>query len=428
MTRRVVITGAGVAAPQAPTPEGLFDALVAGRSAVTRIRNFDPIDHPTQIAAEVPYDVDVPDRVGPYPLRNRSLRFAAHAARQAVAGAGLDRVDEDPRRRAAVLATGIGSASLALFGPLALERFGDDADGDAQDVAAYYRALVERDDVRTFDDYYLDMASPVVATIARAAIVANPASACASGSHVIAEGLHLIRRGDVDVAVVGGAGTPTTRTMIPGFSMLQALSRRNDEPEKASRPFDAERDGFVMGEGAAVLVLEALDHARERGAPILGELLGAAVTSDAYRLTDPDPTGDGMARAIRGAIDAAGVTPDDIDYINAHGTSTGMNDAAETRAIKAVLGRRAYDVPVSSSKSMFGHMIHAAGTTEAIVCLETIRRGVVHPTINQEVPDPDCDLDYVPNVSREHAVRTVLSNSFGFGGQDVSIVLRRFDG
>ncbi len=427
MRKRVVITGAGVAAPHAPSPEGLFEQLVKGISAVDRIQNFDPIDHPTQVAAEVRYDVDVPATIGPYPITNRSMKLMVHSALQARNRAGLDDFEGDPRRRAAILATGIGSASLELFGPMALELFGDDVDGDKQDVAAYYRELAQRPDVQGFDDYYLDLAAPVMATIAGAAQAYNTASACASGSHVIAEGLALIRRGDVDVAYVGGAGTPTTRTMIPGFAMLKALTRRNDDPKGASRPFDAGRDGFVMGEGAAILVLEELQHALDRGAPIIGELLGAKVSTDAYRLTDPDPSGEGMARAMRGALEDASVDPSEIDYINAHGTSTGMNDAAETKAIKMVHGERAYDIPVSSSKSMFGHIIHAAGSTEAIVCLESMRTGMVHPTINQETPDPACDLDYVPNVAREHPCRTVQSNSFGFGGQNVSIVLRQYE-
>ncbi len=428
MRRRVVITGAGVAAPHAPSPEGLFDQLVEGVSAVDRIRNFEPIDHPTQMAAEIHYDVDVPDRIGPYPIVNRSMRFAAHAGQQAMASAGLDGSPADPRRRAVLLATGIGSASLKLFGPLALERFGDEADGDKQDVSAYYEQLATRGDVEMFDDYYLDLAAPVIATLTGAGQVANPASACASGSHVIADGLRMILRGEADQVFAGGAGTPTTRTMIPGFALLKALSRRNHDPKGASRPFDAERDGFVMGEGAALVVLEELEHARRRNAPILGELLGAGLATDSYRLTDPDPSGDGMRRAIQGALDDAGVDRDEVDYINAHGTSTPMNDAAETQAIKLVFGERAYRIPVSSTKSMFGHMIHAAGATEATVCLESIRRGAVHPTINQTTPDPKCDLDYVPNEGRDHGCRTVVSNSFGFGGQNVSLVFRRFEG
>lgn len=428
MRKRVVITGAGVAAPHAPTPEGLFEQLVEGVSAVDRIHNFDPIDHPTQIAAEVHYDVDVPDRIGPYAIHNRSLRFAVHAGQQAMERAGLTAEGHDPMRRSVILATGIGSASLGLFGPLALEMFGDEADGDKQDLSPFYAELARRDDVAGFDDYYLDLACPVLATLSGAGQALNTASACASGSHVIADGVHAIRRGDADVVLAGGAGTPTTRTMIPGFAMLQALSRRNDEPKKASRPFDAERDGFVMGEGAAVVVLEDLEHAIERRAPILAEVLGVALTTDAYRLTDPDPSGDGMHRAIAGALADARVSTDEVDYINAHGTSTGMNDAAETKAMKLVFGDRAYQIPISSSKSMFGHLIHAAGTTEAVVCLESMRTGRIHPTINQEVPDPDCDLDYVPNEGRDHECRTVVSNSFGFCGQNVSLVLRRYEG
>ena len=428
MRRRVVITGAGVVAPHGAGPDTLFRQLVDGVSAVDRIQNFNPVGHPTQIAAEVRYDVDVPDVVGPYTIENRSLRFAVHATQQALDGAGLTAESDDPRRRAVILATGIGSASLQLFGPLALEMFGHLESADKEDVAPFYEAMARRADVEMFDDYYLDLACPVLATLAGAGQAYNPASACASGGHVLAEGLRLIRRGEADVVFAGGAGTPTTRMMIPGFSMLKALSRRNDDPKAASRPFDAGRDGFVMGEGAATVALEELEHALERGAPILGELVGANVTTDAYRLTDPDPSGKGMERAIGGALDDAQVDPEAIDYINAHGTSTKFNDAAETKAIKAVFGERAYDIPVSSSKSMFGHIIHAAGTTEAVVCLESIRTGTVHPTLNQIEPDPDCDLDYVPDEARDHTCNTVVSNSFGFGGQNVSLVLRGFEG
>ena len=253
--------------------------------------------------------------------------------------------------------------------------------------------------------------------------VCTAASACASGSHAILDAVHSIRLGRADAVLTGGVCTPVTRSMMPGFAMLSALTSRNDDPAAASRPFDRDRDGFIMAEGCSLVVLEELEAARARGADILGEVLGVGIATDSYRLTDPEPTGRGMGQAMRRAMADAGVGPADVDYVNAHGTSTKLNDAAETRAIKASFGDRASTLPVSSSKSMFGHLIHAAGVTEAIVCLQTIRNGVITPTINQENSDPECDLDYVPNVAREANVRIACNNSFGFGGQNVSVLL-----
>lgn len=417
----------GVVAPHSPDVDALFDALCRGESAIDTIRNFDPVDHPSRIAAEVRYSVDVPREVGPYRIANRSLGFVVHAGRAALADAGLSPVPAAAERRTVYLATGIGSASLKLFGPPSLRVWGDAADPYASDLAPFYAELASSPEALGFDDYYLDTAAPVLAVMSGAGRVYNVASACASGSHVIADALQLVRAGDADVVVVGGAGSPVTRTMIPGFAMLQALSRRNDDPRGASRPFDAERDGFVMGEGAGVLVIESLDHARARGARVRAEVLGAGLATDSYRLTDPHPEGEGMALAMSRALTDAGIGPEDVDYVNAHGTSTPMNDAAETLAMKKAYGQRAYDIPVSSSKSMFGHLIHAAGSTEAIVCVKSIETGRVHPTINLTCPDPACDLDYVPEGERRVDVRIAVNNSFGFGGQNVSVVLGRYE-
>ncbi len=426
--RRAVITGMGVVAPHSPSVDGLFEALCRGESAVDHIRNFDPIDHPTRIAAEVRYGVEVPAKVGPYRIHNRSLQFVVHAGRAALAQAGLTEDDGgDPSLRAVYLATGIGSASLKLFGPPSLRVWGDEADSYASDLSAFYQELASSPEALEFDEYYLDTAAPALGVMLGAGQVYNTASACASGSHVLADALQMIRRGEAEVLVVGGAGSPVTRTMIPGFAMLQALSRRNDDPKAASRPFDAERDGFVMGEGAGILVVESLDHARRRGATIQGEILGAGIATDSYRLTDPHPEGEGMASAMGRALKDAGIAPDRVDYINAHGTSTPMNDASETRAIKQVFGEAAYRIPISSSKSMFGHLIHAAGSTEAIVCLKSIQTGRIHPTVNLTCPDPLCDLDYVPEGERLRDVRIAVNNSFGFGGQNVSLVLGRYE-
>ncbi|MCK6531025.1 beta-ketoacyl-[acyl-carrier-protein] synthase family protein [Myxococcota bacterium] len=426
--RRVVITGTGMVIPHGRDVEDVWRQIQAGQGKLHRIQGFDPVDMPTQIGGEVLYPVATPDEVGPYPVDSDALRYTVASAQDALAQAGLGR-GGDPDRRAVMCATGIGPASLELFGEVAVRHFAPEDDPYADDLAGFYPAM-QRDPVTEgLDGFYLDTATPALAVLLGAARAYNTASACASGSHVLADAAQAIRRGEVDVALAAGVCTAVNRAMIPGFSVLQALSRHNEAPEKASRPFDAERDGFVMSNGASALVLEGLDHALARGARILGELVGWGWSTDSYRLTDPHPEGVGMAQAMGRALADAAVDPDQVDYINAHGTSTAYNDAAETLAIKKAFGTdRAYHVPVSSTKSMFGHLIHAAGTTEAIVTLLAMRDGVLPPTINYEHPDPRCDLDYVPNRSRRADARTSVSNSFGFGGQNVSLVLKRWDG
>ena len=258
--------------------------------------------------------------------------------------------------------------------------------------------------------------------------VSNCLTACAASSQAIGEAFEWIRRGDADVMMAGGSHSMIYPMGVAGFSLLTALSMRNDDPQKASRPFDKKRDGFVIGEGAGVLILEDLEHALKRKAPIHGEVVGYGSTADAYRLTDMDPEGRGAARAMEIAMEKACVGPQNIDYINAHGTSTAVNDSLETLVIKKVMGNYAPKIPVSSTKSMLGHMIAAAGGVEAIICLMAMRDSVIPPTINYEEPDPDCDLDYVPNTSRRSNVNLALSNSFGFGGQNICLALRRYDG
>ena len=252
-------------------------------------------------------------------------------------------------------------------------------------------------------------------------------SACASGTNAVGEAAHLIRRGDADVVLAGGAEAAITPIALAGMEVVGALSTRNDEPEKASRPFDAQRDGFVMGEGAAFLVLESLEHAQKRGARILAEVVGYGSTCDAYHITAPAENGEGAARCMRNALQTAGLRPQDIDYINAHGTSTPLNDKSETAAIKSVFGEHAYRVPVSSTKSMTGHLLGAAGALEAAICVRALQEGVIPPTINYEYPDPACDLDYVPNQARRADLRYAMSNSFGFGGHNATLILRRWD-
>jgi 3-oxoacyl-[acyl-carrier-protein] synthase II len=272
----------------------------------------------------------------------------------------------------------------------------------------------------------LDMASGQV-SIALGAKGPNLAvvSACATGTHAVGDAAEIIRRGDADVMVAGGAEAAICVLALGGFCSARALSTRNDDPEHASRPFDAERDGFVMGEGAGVLVLESLEHARRRGARMYAELVGYGLSGDAYHVTQPSPGGEGAVRSMRGALRSAGLAPEDVDYINAHGTSTVPNDRLETAAIKTLFGEHAYKVAISSTKSMTGHLLGAAGAVEAIVCALAIQRGVIPPTTNYTTPDPECDLDYVPNQARNADVRVAMSNSFGFGGHNATVVLQK---
>jgi 3-oxoacyl-[acyl-carrier-protein] synthase II len=253
-------------------------------------------------------------------------------------------------------------------------------------------------------------------------------SACASAGHAIGNAQRLLQRGDADVMIAGGAESTITPLAMAGFCSMQALSTRNDEPQRASRPFDAERDGFIMGEGAGILVMETLEHAMDRGATVYGEIAGSGYTADAHHITAPAPGGAGAVKAMELAIQDAGLGPDDVDYINAHGTSTQLNDKFETAAIKTVFGERAREIPISSTKSMIGHLLGAAAGAEIIATLLTLGDGVIHPTVNYEHPDPECDLDYVPNESREQPVNVAISNSFGFGGHNVCLVVKKFDG
>jgi 3-oxoacyl-[acyl-carrier-protein] synthase II len=252
-------------------------------------------------------------------------------------------------------------------------------------------------------------------------------TACSTSAHAIGDALLYIRHGYADAIIAGGSEAVTSAMPLAGFSSMRALSTRNDEPERASRPWDRDRDGFVMGEGSGIVILEELEHAKRRGAPILAEILGFGMSSDAYHISAPAEDGDGAIRAMQGALDDGSLNSEDVDYINAHGTSTILNDVTETKAIKTVFGDYAYQVPISSTKSMTGHLMGAAGALEAIVCVKTIQDGIIHPTINYEYPDPECDLDYVPNVARQADVKVTLSNSFGFGGHNATIVIKAYE-
>ena len=405
--RRVVITGLGAITSLGEDVPTLWRNLVAGKSGVSRIERFDPSGFRTQIAAEIkefdPKKRFPGGKIGGVPIKkmDRFLLYALWATEEALRDSGiLDSVNPD--RVGVLISSGIGGVET-------LER---------EVITGYTRGY------NRITPYLVPMMIPDMASglVAIEYGFKGPnytvVSACASSANAIGDALRLIRYGDADVMVVGGAEAPIIKTALAGFSSMRALSTRNDEPEKASRPFDAERDGFVMAEGAAVLILEEYEHAKRRGAKIYAELLGYGATADAYHITAPCEDGEGAIKAMRRALEDARINPEDVDYINAHGTSTKLNDVAETRAIKAVFGEHAHRLAVSSTKSMTGHLLGGAGALEALATAKAIETGVVPPTINYEHPDPECDLDYVPNEAREMEVRYALSNSFGFGGHN----------
>jgi 3-oxoacyl-[acyl-carrier-protein] synthase II len=410
--RRVVITGLGAVTPLGGDVESTWDGLVAGRSGAAEITQFDSSDYAVHFACEVK-DFDPTQYIDRKQAR-RMDRFAhliVAAARQAEADSGIS-IESESDRVGAAIATGIGG----------LKAFQD-----------CHSELLERgpDRVNPFSipEIIPNMGAAWVSMqLGTQGPLSSQCTACAASNMAIGDGLDAIRLGRADVMLCGGTEAPVTEVGIAGFSAMRALSRRNDDPEAASRPFDAQRDGFVMGEAGAVVVLEELEHARARGAKIYAELLGYGLSSDARHITEPDPSGVNPARAMTMAFRDASVEPDEIDYINAHGTSTPLGDAAETRVIKLALGEEnARKTPVSSTKGATGHCLGASGAVEAMFSILAVERGVLPPTINYEDPDPECDLDYIPNESREADVRTAVSNSFGFGGHNATIVVRRFE-
>ena len=407
--RRVVVTGLGVVTSIGHDVPAFWAGLIAGKIGVDRVTLFDPAAFACQIGAEV-RNWDVNQLMDPKEARrnDRYTHFGFVAAKQAVADSGLDMAKEDVDKVGVIIGSGIGGmhtyeTQLKILydrGPRKVSPF-------------------------TIPSLIGNMCSGLVA-IELGARGPNfgMASACATGTHSLGEAAHAIRRGDADVMVAGGSEAAITPFAYASFCSMKAMSTRNDQPSTASRPFDKNRDGFIMGEGAGILVLESLEHARARGARIYCELAGYAATCDAYHITQPDPEGKGLSMAMRRALASAGASPGSVDYINAHGTSTPYNDKYETLAIKKVFGEHAFRVPVSSTKSMTGHLLGAAGGIESVICVKTIEKGIVPPTMNLEEPDPACDLDYVPNSARQVRVRTVLSNNLGFGGQNASVVFR----
>jgi len=424
--RRVVITGMGLVTPLGVRVEELWKNLLAGASGVGYTTVFDASRFPTKISAEVRH-WDIADEGQDAKLWSfcgRHTKFAAGAALQAMRDAGLERgLPADPTRLGVYLGSGEGQQDFDSFTSMMMAAIS----GDTLDVAKFTKLGLETLHPLSEVEQEPNMPAGHLAGMFDAqGPNLNCLTACAASSQAIGEAAELVRRGDADVMLSGGTHSMIHPFGVTGFNLLTALSTRNDEPTRASRPFDNERDGFVLGEGAAMVVLEELEHARKRGAKIHGELLGYGSTADAYRITDTHPEGRGAAACITMALRDAGLGTHDIHYINAHGTSTDVNDKVETLAIKKVFGEHAYKIPVSSTKSMMGHLIAAAGATELIVCLLAIRDGMLPPTINYEHPDPNCDLDYVPNKSRAARCDRALSNSFGFGGQNISLIVGRY--
>jgi len=416
----------GVISPHGDTVEALYQGHIQGRSAVGPITRFDASSLPTQIAAEVRnFDLSrYIDGAEKYQAAGLNTQFALAATKAALRDAGLLDPNVDRTGVGIYLGAGEGRQDFERLMPLIAKstvrdsmmvnspRFCDQG-------KTWFHGESEREqEMHTVAGnvaQYYGLGGPNYACL----------TACAAGSQAIGEASDIIRRGEADLMVAGGSHTMIHPFGVTGFNLLTALCTHNDNPAKASCPFDARRSGFVMGEGAGIVILEELEHAKQRGATIYAELAGYGSTADAYRVTDSWPDGRGAVASMREALKDAGLQPTDIGYINAHGTSTQVNDKGESAAIKTLLGEDAYHVPVSSSKSMMGHLIAAAGAVETILCAMALRRGVLPPTINYEVPDPDCDLDYIPNVAREKQVNHVMSNSFGFGGQNVALVVSK---
>jgi len=410
--KRVVVTGMGAITPLGLSVEELWQGLVEGRSGIARITQFDPSPYPVQIMGEVKgFD---PGEFMDEKEAKRMSRFsqlAVAAAKMAVEDAGLE-VDESLAEDVGViLGTGIGGALVE---------------------AEKAHLILQNKGVRRVPPLFVPSMMPNAAAhhvgcaFGIKGYTSTVIAACASGTQGIGEGVRAIRDGLAKVVLAGGTESTVCELALAGICAMRALSSRNDEPEKASRPFDAERDGFVSAEGCGILVLEDLEYALARGAQIQAELLGYGVTSDAYHVSAPDPEGRGSALAMRRAIEDAGLGTEDIEYINAHATATPIGDPAEVAAIKRVMGDRAYEIPVNATKSMIGHLMGASGAVETIAMIMEINEGILHPTINWETPDPDCDLDCVPNVAREAKVDIALKNSFGFGGQNACLVLGRY--
>jgi len=411
LKRRVVVTGIGLVTPCGIGTDNVWNNILSGKSGIGPITRFNTDRFDTKFAGEVK-DFNPEDYVQPKEVKKMDLfiHYALAAAHIAVKDAGLDMGKEDPERVGVVVGTGLGGLPT---------------------IEKYHSVLLERGPGR-ITPFFIPMliANEAPGHIAIQHGMKGPnlciVTACATGAHSIGDACRIIQYGDADVMVAGGSEANLTPLTVGGFNAMKALSTRNNDPMKASRPFDRDRDGFVVAEGSGIIILEELEHAKKRGARIYAEMAGYGYNGDAYHITAPCPDGDGFIRCMRMALRDAHISPDHVDYINAHGTSTKLNDYIETLAIKEVFKAKAYRIPVSSTKSMTGHLLGAAGAVEAVFSILSIRDQVCPPTINYENPDPECDLDYVPNTARKCTINTVVSNGFGFGGTNSTLVFRRF--
>lgn len=411
MKRRVVITGVGVISPVGNDADTFWDSLLKGKSGISKITSFDVSDYPTQIAGEVK-DFNPEEYMDKKEVRrtDRFVQFALAASKMAVKNAGLDITGENAENIGVYIGSGIGGLST---------------------FEEQHRVMLEKGP-RRVSPFFIpmligNMASGLISIeLGAKGPTSSAITACATGTNAIGDAFRLIQYGHADAMITGGAEATVLPMAFAGFCSMKAMSTRNDEPEKASRPFNLDRDGFVMGEGAGVIVLEELEHAKKRGATIIAEVIGYGMSADAHHITAPSPNGEGAARCMKMALKDAHIDPNEVGYINAHGTSTGAGDIAETEAIKTVFGKHAYELAVSSTKSMTGHLLGATGGVEAIATAFALRDQILPPTINLDNPDPECDLDYVPNHARPAHVDVAISNTFGFGGHNATIVLKRY--
>ncbi len=411
MSRRVVVTGIGLVTPLGNSIDEFWENLISGNSGVALIDRFDATGLPTRIAAQVrDFDPNVCINKKAARRMDLSQQYAIVASARAIEDSGLNLESVDHDRVGVIIGSGIGGLKtfedqhsiIIKQGPLK--------------VSPFFIPMMIADMAAGLVSIQFGFKGPNYATV----------SACASSSNAIADSFALIQRGAADMIVSGGTEASITLTGMAGFCMARAMSTRNDEPEKASRPFDKQRDGFVMGEGAAIFILEELSNAEARGAKIYAEIIGMGLSADAYHVTAPVPDGNGAARSMKAALDDAGISPDDIDYINSHGTATDLGDIAETAAVKTIFGERAYKIPVNSTKSITGHLLGAAGSVEMAATVLQMQKSKVHPTINLEFPDPECDLDYVTDGARDLDINFALNNSFGFGGHNISLALKKY--
>ncbi len=413
MSRRVVVTGVGLVTPLGTGVDKTWDGLCAGKSGIGPISRFDTSEYGVKIAAEVK-DFQVEDFIDKKVAKHLDLfvQYAVASAKMALDDAAFVVTEENAPRVGSITGCGLGGLPT---------------------IEKYHEIVLKRGPKR-ITPFFIPMVIPNMGAGMISVIFGSKGpnlsltTACAAGTHGVGEAFRSISRGDCDAAITGGSESVISPLAVGGFHAMKALSTRNDDPEKASRPFDKDRDGFIIAEGAGMLILEALEHAQARGAKIYAEVCGYGLSGDGYHMAAPPEDGNGAVRCMQMALNDAGLSPSDIDYINAHGTSTPLNDVVETRAIKTVFGDYAYKLAISSTKSMTGHMLGGAGGIEAVFTALAIKNGVIPPTINLENPDPECDLDYVPNEKRQKEIRVAMSNSFGFGGTNAVLVMKRFEG